>query len=121
MPIRSANVPPGKRRCAGSVKAGPSASPGPIAPAATSTTFCGIANMADGGKSFTIAGVSVGNDENKLPQRERIVDAVLAAGVLLWRDADGTAYATAPLDPANPEHGPVAHHRVRGRRFALTC
>ncbi len=58
------------------------------------------------------------DDNEALPQRERIVEAVLAAGVTIWRDADANAFATVPLDPAAPDAA-VMYLDVRSRRFAL--
>lgn len=69
------------------------------------------------GAGFTVteAPASTGKDERaKLPQRDKLIEAVLAAGVTFWRDADGTAFATVP-----GEGGQFARHRVRARTFAL--
>jgi hypothetical protein len=56
-------------------------------------------------------------ETEKVPQRERIIDAVQTAGAVFWRDPDGIAYATVP----NLPEGAVMHLRVRGRKFALVC
>jgi hypothetical protein len=77
--------------------------------------------MADGSKGFTISGITSDDDSGKAPQRDRIIEAVQACGVSFWRDADGTAFATVPVNPLDIEQGAVAHYRVRGRRFALIC
>ena len=77
--------------------------------------------MPDGSKGFSVPGVTVGaarDDDDKQPQREKIIDAVRAAGVVFWQDQDGVAYATVRIDPANPD-GAVARYRVRNRRFSL--
>jgi hypothetical protein len=47
------------------------------------------------------------------PQRELIIEAVQNAGVIFWRDADGNAYATAPIG------GTLRRYRLRSRAFGL--
>jgi energy-coupling factor transporter ATP-binding protein EcfA2 len=77
--------------------------------------------MADGGTGFTLTGLTVATEEeDSLPQREKIIEAVEAAGVKFWRDPDGHAYATVPVKIAEPD-GAIMHLRVRARRFALLC
>ncbi len=68
--------------------------------------------------SFTAADAK---DDDKQPQREKIIEAVDIAGVKFWRDPDGHAFAAVPLDPLDAEKCAVANYRVRGRRFALIC
>ncbi len=46
-------------------------------------------------------------------QRELIIEAVQDAGVIFWRDADGFAFATVPLN------GTLRRYRVRSRNFGL--
>jgi energy-coupling factor transporter ATP-binding protein EcfA2 len=75
--------------------------------------------MADSGKGFIISEAASADD--RTPQRERIIDAVQARGVTFWRDLDGMAFATVPIDPQDIENGPIAHYRVRARRFNLVC
>ncbi len=73
--------------------------------------------MADGsipGVIFEPAGGSGGEDAKKQAQRDKLLEAVLGAGVGFWRDADGTAFATVP-----GEGGKLARYRVRSRAFAL--
>ena len=53
------------------------------------------------------------DDKRGPPQRDRIVAAVVTAGVTFWCDNDGHAFASMPIR----EH--VERHRVRSRRFAL--
>ncbi|MDA8249544.1 MAG: hypothetical protein M0Z28_10225 [Rhodospirillales bacterium] len=70
-------------------------------------------------EGFTISAAAIGvqrDDDGKQPQREKIIDAALGAGVKFWRDGDGIAYATIILDPTKPDDA-VAHFRVRSRRF----
>ncbi len=76
--------------------------------------------MPDGTKGFTVSAAAIGahHDDDKQPQREKIIDAVMMAGVTFWRDRDSIAYATVIADPTKPD-GPVAHYRVCSRRFAL--
>ena len=45
------------------------------------------------------------------PQRDRVIAAILAHGVNLWRDADGSAYATIQIG------GTLQRHAVRSRAF----
>ena len=78
--------------------------------------------MPDGNKGFTVSTTAIGtpsDDHDRQPQREKIIDAVMAAGMTFWRDRDGIAYATVILDATIP-NGAVAHYRMRGRRFGLT-
>ena len=77
--------------------------------------------MADGsitpGVGYTIKD-SVDADADEAPkkaQRERLLEAVLRAGVAFWQDADGTAYATVPASGSMGQQ----RYRVRSRRFAL--
>lgn len=74
--------------------------------------------MADGdaGKvKFTLEPAGAAADEGKRQaQRDRIIEAVLAAGVGFWRDADGNAFARVKLPG-----GGLARYRVRSRAFAL--
>ncbi len=51
----------------------------------------------------------------KKAQRDRLLEAVLGAGVAFWQDADGTAYATVPASGGTGQQ----RYRVRSRRFAL--
>ena len=74
--------------------------------------------MPDGSKGFTISGIE---PDERQPQREKIIEAVAAAGVVFFRCPDGHAYATVPLNPDLGDASPVAHYRVRGRRFQLLC
>jgi len=48
------------------------------------------------------------------PQRQRVIEAVLGAGVQFWHDDDGNAYCTVPLDG-----GELARFRVRSHGFRL--
>ena len=59
-------------------------------------------------------------EASRSPQREKIVDAVQAAGVRFWRDPDGHAFATVPCSIEKLD-GAIMHLRVRGRKFALIC
>ncbi len=74
--------------------------------------------MADGSIPGVIlepaGGSGNGEDGKKQAQRDRLLEAVLAAKVGFWRDADGAAYATVP-----GEGGKLACYRVRSRVFAL--
>lgn len=63
---------------------------------------------------------SAGDETKDLPQREKIIDAVVVAGVKIWRDLDGHAFVTVPCKITESD-GAVMHLRVRGRRFALIC
>ncbi len=45
------------------------------------------------------------------PQRDRIIGAILAHGINLWRDADGNGYATIEIG------GTLQRHAVRSRAF----
>jgi hypothetical protein len=76
--------------------------------------------MLDGGKGFTIAGITAADykDGDKQPQREKIIDAVAAAGVKFWQDPDGHAFAMVPCKITDPD-GAVKHLRVRSRKFSL--
>jgi putative DNA primase/helicase len=78
--------------------------------------------MPDGGKGFTISGMTSADekDDGKQSQREKISDAVLIAGVTFWHDKDGHAYATVPCNIAEPD-GAIMHLPVRRRRFSLIC
>lgn len=51
----------------------------------------------------------------KKAQRDRLLEAVLGAGVAFWQDADGIAYATIPAGEGMGQQ----RYRVRSRRFAL--
>ncbi len=65
---------------------------------------------------FTIADApDAAHDEEgkKTAQRERIIEAVEDAGLTFWRDADGDAYASRPVD------GRIERYKVRSRRFGL--
>jgi len=78
----------------------------------------------DSSAGFTVddapPGNGADNDNKRQAQRELIIEAVQAAGVLFWHDPDGHAFASVPLAADRPE-GAVMHLRVRGRRFALVC
>jgi hypothetical protein len=78
--------------------------------------------MPDGSKGFSISGITSTDekDDDRQPQREKIIDAVIAAGVKFWHDRDGHAYASVPCNVLEPD-GAVMHLPVRRRRFALTC
>ncbi len=65
-------------------------------------------------------GSAAGEKQEKVPQREKIIEAVADAGVQFWCDPDGHAFATVPCEDPEPD-GPIMHLRVRGRRFALIC
>ena len=68
--------------------------------------------MADG-SGFKIEPAAEPEDRRGPPQRDRIVAAVINAGVAFWSDPDGYAFATVPI------RGHIERHRVRSRRFAL--
>lgn len=53
------------------------------------------------------------DDDQKQPQRERIIEAVQDAKVTFWRDADGDAFATVPRGDE------IRRYRVRSRSFAM--
>src|ERR1700733_15661298 len=59
-------------------------------------------------------------EKDRLPQREKIIDAVQAARVMFWHDPDGQAYATVPRSTSEPD-GALMHLQVRGRKFSLIC
>jgi len=48
------------------VKVGRWKSPDPTSQAETSTTFCAVAKMADGGNGFTISGLTAGDDKDSV-------------------------------------------------------
>jgi hypothetical protein len=50
------------------------------------------------------------------PTHERVIDALITAGVTFFRDPLGGAYATVPCDPANP-NAPVARYPVDDGEF----
>lgn len=52
-----------------------------------------------------------GGKKERIPQRDRVVKAVLDANVSFWRDDDGEAYASVPED------GHIERYRVRGTAF----
>jgi hypothetical protein len=53
------------------------------------------------------------NGKRRAPQRDRIVEVLLAAGVTFWRDRDGYAFATVRRQEL------IERHRVESRRFKL--
>ena len=55
------------------------------------------------------------NEGAKTAQRDRLLEAVLGAGLTFWRDPDGTAYATLPACDTSGQQ----RYAVRSRRFAL--
>src|SRR3954451_21498900 len=89
---------------------------------ATSTTCCARGRLVmSNATGFTIKNTPPQNDDSeRTPQREKIIDAVQAAGAMFWRDPDGHAFAAVPCDIKDPG-GAIMHLRVRGRRFALIC
>ena len=70
--------------------------------------------MADA-SGFTITEPAADDDDGKRgpPQRERIYDAVIRAGVCFWSDEDHAAYATVPRGAH------VEKHRVRTSKSAV--
>jgi hypothetical protein len=80
--------------------------------------------MADGGTTPGVilepagAGSSGVEDAAKkqAAQRDRLLEAVIAAGVTFFHDADGAAYAAVP-----GAGGSVSYYRVTARRFALVA
>ena len=79
--------------------------------------------MADGmdtATGFTVvdgAGIPASEPENRRgpPQRDKVLEVVLAADLTFWRDADGAAYATIPeKDGCGPQR-----HAVRSSLFRL--
>ncbi|MGY4800158.1 hypothetical protein [Teichococcus aerofrigidensis] len=53
-------------------------------------------------------------EEGRTGQRQQIVDAVLDAGVLFWRDPDWNTFAT-----VKGQRGEIARFRVRTKAFAM--
>lgn len=74
--------------------------------------------MPDGIAAFTVDAVAIDQDDDGLPQREKIIGGVIAAGARLWRDEDGEAFVTIPKVITEPD-GALMHMAIRSRRFAL--
>lgn len=55
------------------------------------------------------------NEGAKFAQRDRVLEAVLGAGVSFWQDTDGVAYATVPAGNGRGQQ----RYRVKSGRFKL--